>query len=75
MCQVRPISVIDNVRKINKNEIKLAPVDCLDICEKYKQVEACAMLSNKLSSYLASVTYYMQLISSDDYFDYALLLR
>jgi predicted Abi (CAAX) family protease len=33
LCQVRPSGVIDRVRQIKRNEIKLAPVDCLDICE------------------------------------------
>lgn len=63
MCQVRPAGVLDRVRQIKRNEIKLAPVDCLDICEKYSQIEACAMLSNRMSSYLASVTYYMRLVT------------
>lgn len=75
LCQVRPSGVIDRVRQIKRNEIKLAPVDCLDICEQYQQVEACAMLSHKISSYLASVTYYMQLVTEQEHFNFPLLIK
>ena len=36
LCQMSPQGVIDRVRQIKRNEVKLAPVDCLEICEKYQ---------------------------------------
>lgn len=75
LCQVSPAGVIDRVRQIKRNEVKLAPVDCLDICEKYQQIEACAMLSHRMSSYLASVTYYMRLATEKEHFDFPLLIK
>lgn len=36
LCQVSPAGVIDRVRQIKRNEVKLAPVDCLDICEQHQ---------------------------------------
>lgn len=67
--------MIDRVRQIKRNEVKLAPVDCLDTCEKYQQIEACAMLSHRMSSYLASVTYYMRLVTEKELFDFPLLVK
>ena len=62
LCKHYPARVLDRVRKIKRNEIHLALDDCLDICQEYKQVEACAILKNKMTNYFSSVTEYLTLI-------------
>ena len=61
------------MRQIKKNVVKLAPLDCLEICEEHGQLEACAMLASKMQTYLSSVINYMKLVD-EKHFKYTLLL-
>lgn len=67
--------VIERVRRIKKNEIHFALDDCLEICQEFKQREACAILTNKMTNYLSSVTEYINILTSEDFFDYPQLLH
>ena len=70
LCKHYPDRVLDRVRRIKKNEIHFALDDCLGICQEYNQVEACAMFTNKMGNYYASITQYMNLLKDKKYFDY-----
>ena len=63
MCQYNPSGVLDAVRQVKKGKLLMSPAECLELCEKAKQTEACAILANHMQSYLLAVTYYMSLLT------------
>jgi len=74
LCKNYPHKVLDRVRKIKRNEIHFALDDCLEICQEYKQVEACAILKNKMTNYFSSVTEYLTLIMDKQHYDFPKLI-
>jgi hypothetical protein len=74
LCQNHPEKVLDRIKRIKKNEVHFALIDCLEICEEFKQVEACAILTNKMTNYFSSVTHYMNLLTNKQHFDYPRLI-
>lgn len=76
LCQISPEKVLDRVKKIKNNKIHFPLEDCLQICQEYKMVEACAILTNKMTNYFASVTdYYMTLLTDKSLYDYPKLMK
>lgn len=74
LCQNYPSKVLERVRRVMKNEIHFALDDCLEICQEYNQVEACAILANKMTNYLSSLTQYIALLTNKTHFDYPTLI-
>ena len=70
LCENYPQRVLERVRKIKKNEVHFALDDCLEICQEFNQVEACAILTNKMTNYLSSCTHYMTLLTDANLFSY-----
>lgn len=67
--------MLERVRKIKKNEV-LAKIDeCLEICQQFKQTEACAIFLYKLGSYLAASQKYLSLMTDKSEFNYPLMTR
>jgi hypothetical protein len=75
MCQNYPGQVLERVKRITKGEIKFALDKCLEICEEYNQIEACAILTNKMTNYLSSATRYLSLLTTENLFNYPLLIK
>ena len=75
LCTQEPLKLLDRIRQIKNNEVKLGPQECLEICEEFNQIEACAILSNKMCQYLPSITYYIKLLSDQTKFNYPLLIK
>jgi len=75
MCQNYPEKVLDRVQEITKGKIKFALDKCLEICEEFKQIEACAILTNKMTNYLSSATWYISLLTKEDLFNYPILIK
>ena len=67
--------MLDRVKRIKKNEVKFALDECLEICEEYKQVESCAILTNKMTNYLSSATWYLGILTNSELFDYPQLIK
>ena len=61
--------MLARVRRIKDNEVHFTLDDCLEICEEYKQVEACAILKNKMTNYFSSVADYIHILTSRDHCD------
>lgn len=75
MCQNHPKNVLDRVQEITKGKIKFALDKCLEVCEEYKQIEACAILTNKMTNYLSSATWYLSLLTTKGMFNYPLMIK
>lgn len=63
LCKKDPQGVLERVRQVKRGKLLMSPAECLELCQEAKHVEACAILTHNMQSYLLSVTYYMQLVT------------
>ena len=61
-CQVEPEAVVGKI-KTNLKQNFYPAEECLKICQKYQQTEACAILCKKSGRYKDSVQHYINLIN------------
>ena len=74
LCKHYPEKVLSRVRRTKKNEIHFELDECLEICQEFNQIEATAMLTNKMGKYDTSVSQYITLLKDKKHFDYPKLL-
>lgn len=61
-CQLEPQTVVQKIKANIKQKFYPAE-ECLKICRRYEQTEACAILCKYIGSYKESVQYYIDLIN------------
>ena len=75
LCKNKPHRVLNHIKRIKKNEVHFALEDCYQICKEYEQIEACAILENKLARYFDSVNNYCSLLFKKENFDFVELIK
>jgi hypothetical protein len=75
LCIHYPNQVLDRVKQIKKNEVHFALEQCLEVCQEFKQVEACAIIFHKMVNFFAAATSYMTLLSQKEHFDFPLFIK